>query len=128
MSYKVTINNKSYELPKCTLAIEEMVEQMRETEKGVRKGIERKRTLVEQMIAFAEKCLGENEAKEAANYTDIEDVDTKEIEIVCAKIMNAYSEKTTKIGISDIKKLMADINNAASGENVKTLLEMSAKV
>lgn len=128
MSYKVTINNKSYELPKCTLAIEEMVEQMRETEKGVRKGIERKRTLVEQMIAFAEKCLGENEAKEAANYTDIEDVDTKEIEIVCAKIMNAYSEKTTKIGISDIKKLMADIDNAASGENVKTLLEMSAKV
>lgn len=127
MSYKVTINNKSYELPKCTLVIEEMVEQMRETEKGVRKGIERKRTLVEQMIAFAEKCLGENEAKEAANYTDIEDVDTKEIEIVCAKIMNAYSEKTTKIGISDIKKLMADINNAASGENVKTLLEMSAK-
>lgn len=128
MSYKVTINNKSYELPKCTLAIEEMVEQMRETEKGVRKGTERKRTLVEQMVAFAEHCLGENEAKEAANYTDIEDVDTKEIEIVCAKIMNAYSEKTTKIGISDIKKLMADINNAASGENVKTLLEMSAKV
>ena len=127
MSYKVTINNKSYELPKCTLAIEEMVEQMRETEKGVVKGTERKRTLVEQMVAFAEKCLGENDAKEAANYTDIEDVDTKEIEIVCNKIMNAYAERTTKEKLAEVKKLTADLNSAVATNNLKALIEMSAK-
>ena len=127
MSYKVTINNKSYELPKCTLAIEEMVEQMRDTEKAVARGTERKRTLVEQMVAFAEKCLGENEAKEAANYTDIEDVDTKEIEIVCNKIMNAYAERTTKEKLAEVKRLTADLNNAVATNNIKALIEMSAK-
>lgn len=127
MSYKVTINNKSYELPKCTLAIEEMVEQMRDTEKAVARGTERKRTLVEQMLAFAEHCLGENEAKEAIGYTDIEDIDTKELEIACNCIMKSYSDKVFKERIIEAKKLTADLNNAVATNNIKALIEMSAK-
>ena len=66
MSYKVTINNKTLELPKCTLAIEEMVEKIRDTEKEVGKSTARKRTLVEQMLEFVCMCIGEEQAKEKA--------------------------------------------------------------
>lgn len=127
MGYKVTLNSKSYDLPKCTISIEERVELMRDTEKEVGKGTERKRVLVEQMLAFVEMCLGEDNAKEALEYTNIENVDTKDLEMVCSKIMNAYSEKATKEKVQELKRLTADINGALNTANLKALFDMSAK-
>lgn len=127
MSYKVTINNKTLELPKCTLAIEEMVEKIRDTEKEVGKGTAKKRTLVEQMLEFVCMCIGEEQAKEVLNYTDIEDIDTKDLEIAVNRIMNAYSTKLTNEQLANTKKLMADVNSSFKADNLQNFInQMSA--
>lgn len=127
MSYKVTINNKTLELPKCTLAIEEMVEKIRDTEKEVGKGTAKKRTLVEQMLEFVCMCINEEQAKEVLNHTDIEDIDTKDLEIAVNRIMNAYSTKLTNEQLANTKKLMADVNSSFKADNLQKFInQMSA--
>lgn len=108
MSYKVTINNRQFDLPKCTLSIEEKAETMRDTEKEVVSGKTRKRALVEQQLDFLESLLGEEQSKEALSYTSIEDVDTKELEIAVYRIMNAYTASTTAEKMKDAQKTATD--------------------
>lgn len=112
MSYKVTINNRQFDLPKCTLSIEEKAETMRDTEKEVVSGKTRKRALVEQQLDFLESLLGEEQSKETLSYTSIEDVDTKELEIAVYRIMNAYTASTTAEKMKDAQKTAADAQRA----------------
>lgn len=126
MSYKVTINNKILELPKCTLAIEEMVEKIRDTEKEVGKGTARKRTLVEQMIEFVCMCIGEEQAKEVLNYKDIEDIDTKDLEIAVNRILNSYSTKLTNEQITITRKTITDIDKTLKADNILSIANLSA--
>ena len=126
MSYKVTINNKTLELPKCTLAIEEMVEKIRDTEKEVGKGTARKRTLVEQMLEFVCMCIGEEQAKYVLNYTDIEDIDTKDLEIAVNRILNSYSTKLTNEQITITRKTITDIDKTLRADNILSIANLSA--
>ena len=126
MSYKVTINNKTLELPKCTLAIEEMVEKIRDTEKEVGKGTTRKRTLVEQMLEFVCMCIGEEQAKDVLNYTDIEDIDTKDLEIAVNRILNSYSTKLTNEQITITRKTITDIDKTLKADNILSIANLSA--
>ena len=126
MSYKVTINNKTLELPKCTLAIEEMVEKIRDTEKEVGKGTARKRTLVEQMLEFVCMCIGEEQAKDVLNYTDIEDIDTKDLEIAVNRILNSYSTKLTNEQITITRKTITDIDKTLKADNILSIANLSA--
>ena len=127
MSYSVTFNYKTYPLPRCTMEIEEMVEDILEKNKEVASGTEKKRELVQMMIDFAEHCIGAENAQKALEYTSIEDIDTKEVEYLCSKIMDAYKGRYMKEKVADLRKMTADINGAMSVSNLKAIATLSAK-
>lgn len=127
MSYSVTFNNKTYSLPRCTMEIEEMVEDILEKNKEVASGTAKKRELVQMMIDFAEHCIGAENAQKALEYTSIEDIDTKEVEYLCSKIMDAYKGRYMKEKVADLRKMTADINGAMSMSNLKAIAALSAK-
>lgn len=126
MSYSVTFNNKTYPLPKCTMEIEEMVEDIIAKEKEVVSGTAKKRELVQMMIDFAEHCIGAENAQKALEYTSIEDIDTKEVEYMCSKIMDAYKSRYMKEKVADLRKMTADINGAMSMSNLAAISRLSA--
>lgn len=128
MSYKVTINNKTFELPKCTLAVEEKVEKIREVNIGVVKGTAKKRELVELMIDYVESLIGAENAQEALNYTDIEDIDTKELEMAVNAINAAFSKPKEEAQMREATKVMADMKKLLDNKAVSTMSSlMSAK-
>lgn len=127
MSYSVTFNNKKYPLPRCTMEIEEMVEDILEKKKEVASGTAKKRELVQMMIDFAEHCIGAENAQKALEYTSIEDIDTKEVEYLCSKIMDAYKGRYMKEKVTDLRKMTADINGAMSMSNLKAIAALSAQ-
>lgn len=127
MSYSVTFNKKTYPLPRCTMEIEEMVEDILEKNKEVASGTAKKRELVQMMIDFAEHCIGAENAQKALEYTSIEDIDTKEVEYICSKIMDAYKGRYMKEKVADLRKVTADINGAMSMSNLKAIATLSAQ-
>lgn len=128
MSYKVTINTKTFELPKCTLAVEEKVEKIREVNIGAVKGTAKKRELVELMIDYVESLIGAENAQEALNYTDIEDIDTKELEMAVNAINAAFSKPKEEAQLREATKVMADMKKLLDNKAVSTMSSlMSAK-
>lgn len=127
MSYSVTFNKKTYPLPRCTMEIEEMVEDILEKNKEVASGTAKKRELVQMMIDFAERCIGVENAQKALEYTSIEDIDTKEVEYLCSKIMDAYKGRYTKEKVAGLRKMTADIDGAMSMSNLKAVAALSAQ-
>ena len=127
MSYSVTFNNKTYPLRRCTMEIEEMVEDILEKNKEVASGTAKKRELVQMMIDFAEHCIGVENAQKALEYTSIEDIDTKEVEYMCSKIMDAYKGRYMKEKVADLRKMTADSNGAMSMSNLKAIAALSAQ-
>lgn len=128
MSYKVTINTKTFELSKCTLAVEEKAENIRNVNIGVAKGTAKKRELVELMIDYVESLIGAENAQEALNYTDIEDIDTKELEMAVNAINAAFSKPKEEAQLREATKVMADIKKLLDNKAVSTMSSlMSAK-
>lgn len=127
MSYSVTFNNKTYTLPRCTMEIEEMVEDILGKNKEVASGTAKKRELVQMMIDFAEHCIGVENAQKALEYTSIDDIDTKEVEYLCSKIMDAYKGRYMKEKVADLRKMTADINGAMSMSNLAAISKLSAQ-
>lgn len=127
MSYSVTFNNKTFPLPKCTMEIEEMVEDIVAKEKEVVSGKAKKRELVQMMIDFAEHCVGSENAQKALEYTSIEDVDTKELEYFCYRIMESYKGRYFKEKVSEVSKMMAGVNAAMNMPNLAAIAALSAK-
>lgn len=127
MSYNVTINKKTFDLPRPTISIEEMVEDMRDKEKEVSNGTAKKRELVQMMVNFVEHCIGAEQAQSVLDYTSIEDVDTKEIEIACDRILNAYTKKGLEEKTAELKKLTSDINSAVNMSNLKHIASLTGR-
>lgn len=128
MSYRVTYNGKYYELPKCTLEIEEKIEKIIEYSKLVEKGEAKRRELVELMLEYVENILGVENTKEILGYNDINDVDTKELEILIHSINSAYTRKKDAIMLKEAKKSIADIENLIKNNSLKSIMNMmSAK-
>ena len=121
MSYKVTINTKTFELPKCTLTVEEKVENIRNVNIGVAKGTAKKRELVELMIDYVESLIGVENAQEALNYTDVEDIDTKELEMAVNAINAAFSKPKEEAQLREATKVMADIKKLLDNKAVSTM-------
>lgn len=128
MSYNVTINGKDYELAKCTLDVEEKLEALRDSERGVKKGTEKKRAYIKKMYAYIESCLGPENLQEALECTSIEDVDVKELEMCAYNIAATYSQKLVEKQLDDTRKLAADMTRTLQGTKIGDLMAaMSAK-
>lgn len=115
MSYNVTINNKNFELAKCTLDIEEKLEIVSASEKALKAGTEKKRAYVEKMYDYVESCMGEEATKEALSCTSAFDVDVKELEILVYKIASAYNQKIMDTKLEETRKFTSDMTKSLQG-------------
>lgn len=103
MSYKVTINSKSYDLPARTLSVDDGITALSVLDKQYRDGEITRREAVERMHSFVESLL-------PGALPGVEEVDTNDLMKVCADIISAYDaparKARTDASISEIRDLL----------------------
>lgn len=87
MIYTVIINDRSYDLPKKTLAITEALEQTAKVDELNIPTREKYRKVLDCVLAI----LGKEATEEALGYTDLNEVDLSEVTITFRKIVDAYN-------------------------------------
>lgn len=121
-------NNKRINLPKCTLAIEEMIENIMETERSYKKREIRVREYVTSEFDFVCDIIGEEKTKEVLNCTGVEDVDTRELTLLIYEILKAYNSKIANKQAEDIKQQMNKYNFADISKAAKNIKDIAAEV
>lgn len=102
-SYRVTINNKTYELPPCTLSIEERIEEMSRIDKRYNAGEITVRDVRQMQFDFLSACVpGAFEDIEAADMNDLLAAMLSVISVYTAPAIKAKNEAV----ISQIKPVM----------------------
>lgn len=127
MCYKVTICNKEIELGKCTMQIQEMYENILELQKQVSEGNCKKRKLVESMLEYVETCIGEQNAKDTLDYTDIDDIDVVQLEIAVRRISDAYTSHILNDQAEQVRRVTKQISNSISGNNWQAFLNAAKR-
>lgn len=84
MSYKVTINSKSYELPPRTLAVDEMIEKVSSAGKRYAKGESTRREIVQEQFDFLSACA-------PGAFADVETADTNDLLIATVEVLKVYN-------------------------------------
>lgn len=87
MIYTVIINDRSYDLPKKTLAITEALEQTAKVDELNIPTREKYRKVLDCVLAI----LGKEATEEALGSTDLNEVDLSEVTIAFRKIVDAYN-------------------------------------
>lgn len=87
MIYTVIINDRSYDLPKKTLAITEALEQTAKVDELNIPTREKYRKVLDCVISL----LGKEAVVEALGSTDLNEVDLSEVTIAFRKIVDAYN-------------------------------------
>lgn len=110
--YSLNFNNFKLELPKCSLDVQEYIENLLYLDKEVRTGKIKYRVFAENMYSFVCALLGENKIKEIFSNESIEDIDVKELEILIINIITTYNQKlediTHKRDFEPVNKIMKD--------------------
>ena len=88
MIYTVIINDRSYDLPKKTLAITEALEQTAKVDELNIPTREKYRKVLECVIGL----LGKEAVAEALGSTDLNEVDLSEVTIAFRKIVDGYNK------------------------------------
>lgn len=121
--YSLSFNNFKLELPKCSLDIQENIENLLYLDKEVRARRVKYRILAENMYSFAVDLLSEEKIYEIFNCSGIDDIDVKELEILIINIIRAYNEKLEEV---TYKRDFEPINKAIKDPKVTKLIELAA--
>ncbi len=89
MSYKVTVNNKGYELPPRTLAIDDMIERVSSAGKRYSKGESTRRDIVQEQFDFLATCT-------PGAFADVDLADTNDLLIATLEVLKAYNAPAIK--------------------------------
>lgn len=117
MAYTVIINNKSITLPKRTLAIDEMMEQLQEHATKYTKGEITRREIVEQQFNFVNTV--------APNaFENIEDVDTNDLLEASTAIIKAYNERAIKVQAEAILQQIRPLANSTEMNKIIGLTKL----
>lgn len=89
MTYKVTIQGKSYDLPARTLAVDEQIEAVGELDREYTAKRMTRREVVEKMHSFVEGFA-------PGAFPSLEEADTNELTAACTDIISAYASPARK--------------------------------
>ena len=102
-SYRVTINNKVYELPPCTLSIEERIEEMSRIDKRYNAGEITVRDVRQMQFDFLSTCV-------PGAFEDIETADMNDLLAATLSVISVYTAPAIKAKneamLSQIKPVM----------------------
>lgn len=120
--YSLSFKNFKLELPKCSLNIQESIENLLYLDKEVRTGKKRYRVFANSMYSLAVELLGEEKIKEVLNCSGIEDLDVKELEILIINIVKAYNEELEEI---TYKRDFDPLNKAIKDPKITKLIDLA---
>lgn len=92
MEYTVIINNRSYELPKKTLAVMEKLDDVLKVDSV--KGLSVKQKY-EKIHTFVKDIFGEEKAVEMLGSDNLSELDTSELALIVIKVNEAYEKPVT---------------------------------
>lgn len=117
MSYKVTINGKSYELPPRTLTVDDKIEELSNLDKRYNSGEITRRDAVAKMHEFAESLA-------PGAFPVFEETDTNELLKACLDIIAAYDAPARKAKADATINEVKDILNRPEVLRVIELAKM----
>ena len=120
MSYKVNILGKTYDLPPRTLAVDDQIAGLVETDRAYQAGELTRREALEQLHAFV---LG----LAPGSLPPVEEVDTNELMRVCMDIVNAYDAPARKARAEAKLAETRDILNKPEIQKLLKLAELRKK-
>lgn len=120
--YSLSFNNYKIDLPKCSLKVQEQIENLVSLDKEVRKGRTKYRVFAEDMYSFVCELLGEDKVREIFSNESLEDIDVKELEILIINIITAYNQKLDDI---TYKKEFEPVNKIIKDPKVNKLIDLA---
>lgn len=109
-SYRVTINNKTYELPPCTLSIEERIEEMSRIDKRYNAGEITVRDVRQMQFDFLSECV-------PGAFDDIETADMNDLLNATLSVITVYTAPAVK---AKNEAMLAQIRPAMNSPEMKT--------
>ena len=122
--YTIIVNNRSYEIPKKTVAVMEELDQVMRIDEN------KSLTLREKYMhlhEFVKGILGEEKAKECLDSDNLDEIDLSDLAITVRKIKDAYdkpiaeyqmSKAREKLGALPMDKLTSFMTAASNAANV----------
>ena len=117
MSYKVTINGKSYELPPRTLAVDDKIEELSGLDKRYNSGEITRLEAVAKMHEFSESLA-------PGAFPVMEEADTNELLKACLDIITVYDAPARKAKADAAINEVKDILNRPEVTRVLELAKM----
>lgn len=105
MEYTVIINERSYDLPKKTVAVMEQLDYILKIDNCRIKA----RQKFERMHAFVKDMIGEENAKEAFESDNLEEIDMSELTLAILKINDAYNQPLTDYKVEKMRVAMSSM-------------------
>ena len=105
MEYTVVINERSYDLPKKTVAVMEQLDYILKIDNCRIKA----RQKFERMHAFVKDMIGEENAKEAFESDNLEEIDMSELTLAILKINDAYNQPLTDYKVEKMRVAMSSM-------------------
>lgn len=121
MSYKVTINKKTYDLPPRTLAVDDMIEEFANVEKDYTAGKITRREIVQKQFDFMAFCA-------PGAFVDIETLDTNELLAACLDAVNAYNAPAIKARNESVLAMVRPILNSSEVQKALALSKVNNNV
>lgn len=118
MSYKVTIQGKSYDLPARTLTVDDGIEAMSKLDSQYKKEEITRREAVEQMHNFVDFLI-------PGVLPPIDEVDTNDLLKACLDIITAYDAPARK---AKSEAQLAEVKDLLARPEVQKLLKVAGKV
>lgn len=102
MSYKVTINKKSYDLPSRTIEIDSMIESFTSQEKRYSSGESSRYDIIKEQYDFVCRCI-------PGILPEIDKVDTNDLLDICCSIVNVYNAPAIKVKTDAMVSNISDL-------------------
>jgi hypothetical protein len=106
MVYTIIVNNRSYELPKKTVAVMEDLDQAMTIDSN--KGLSLRDKYVH-LHEFVKRILGEDKAKECLGSDSLDEIDLSDLAITVRKIHDSYDKPVTDYEVGKMKERLGAI-------------------
>ena len=106
MVYTIIVNNKSYDLPKKTVAVMEDLNQAMTIDSNKNLSLREKYTHLHE---FVKRILGEDKARECLSSDMLDEIDLSDLAITVRKIHDSYDKPVTDYAVGKMKERLGVI-------------------
>jgi len=106
MVYTIIVNNKSYDLPKKTVAVMEDLDQALTVDNNKSLSLREKYVHLHE---FTKGILGEDKARECFGTDNLDEIDLSELAIIVSKIHAAYDKPIVEHSLREMREKLSQV-------------------